>query len=49
MSRERDTLCPWCGAADPAHCDFREDMNGTCPWEESDDDEDDAFQPPVPK
>ena len=27
-------ICPWCGAADPAHCDMREDMGGACPWEE---------------
>ena len=26
-------ICPWCGAADPAHCDMREDMGGACPFD----------------
>ena len=38
---EEDTLCPWCGAYSKRACELKEGM-GSCPWEESDGDTEDA-------
>lgn len=37
-------LCPWCGAYGPDHCEMRDEMNGVCPWEESEPDPDDLME-----
>lgn len=31
-------LCEFCGAYSPRSCELRDEMNGVCPWEDSDDD-----------
>lgn len=36
-----DTLCPFCGAYSPRHCELEEETMGVCPWEESQPDPDD--------
>lgn len=33
-------LCPFCGAFGPRKCEFKEEMDGVCPWEESEPDPD---------
>lgn len=33
-------LCPWCGAYSKRSCELREEMDGICPWEESEPDPD---------
>lgn len=34
-------LCPFCGAYSPRSCELEEETGGTCPWEETRDDEED--------
>jgi hypothetical protein len=33
-------LCEFCGAYSPRNCELRDEMNGICPWEESEPDPD---------
>jgi hypothetical protein len=33
-------LCIFCGAYSPRNCELREEMDGICPWEESEPDPD---------
>ena len=34
------TLCPFCGAYSTRQCELEDEMNGICPWEESEPDPD---------
>lgn len=34
------TLCPFCGAYSARSCELREEMDGSCAWEEADDEPD---------
>lgn len=38
------TLCPWCGAYSKRSCEMRDEMDGVCPWEESEPDPDDLME-----
>ena len=33
-------LCEFCGAYSPRSCELRDEMDGVCPWEESEPDPD---------
>ena len=39
MSKPGD-ICEFCGAYSTRSCELREEMNGICPWEESEPDPD---------
>ena len=34
-------LCPFCGAYSRRSCEMEEETGGICPWEETDDEEED--------